>query len=157
MTTHREDLLRLLRDAHICGQGSAQLLMVLLERHPGLGPCPATVEDFLSRTLEHQDRLVGCVARIEESTPMQLPERSDLAELSNPEHSGTKDLFREFAHVRKCLSQEIELYSKIIATAEAGGFFETRFICESIHSEKSSMAAWFGLHASHREPPELNL
>lgn len=156
MTTYREELLRLLRDAHICGQGSARLLMVLLERHPGRGPCSATVENFLSRTLEHQDMLAGCVARIEESTRMLLPERSDPVEPSSPEHSGTKDLSRELAHVRKCLSQEIELYSKIIATAEAGGFFETRFICEGIQSEKSSMVAWLRLHASHREPPGLH-
>ncbi|WP_434664207.1 hypothetical protein P5W99_18550 [Paraburkholderia sp. A3BS-1L] len=113
MTTHREDLLRLLRDAHICGQGSARLLMALLERHPGRGPCSATVENFRSRTLEHQDMLAGCVARIEESTRMQPSERSDLVALSGPEYSGTKDMSRELAHVRKCLSQEIELYSKI--------------------------------------------
>ncbi|MPW21565.1 hypothetical protein GCT13_33020 [Paraburkholderia sp. CNPSo 3157] len=51
------------------------------------------------------------------------------------------DEFRDLVHVRALILAEIDLYGLGIATAESGGFFETRLICEGILSQKSSMVA----------------
>ncbi|QBR04460.1 DUF892 family protein (plasmid) [Paraburkholderia pallida] len=124
----------------MCEQGTAELLMAFLERHPDRGQLSAAIEALLAKTLEHQRLLAECLARIEERTHIQQPQEGDFLTSQYPGDPSTEDAHRGLAHVRTCIRQEIELYPSVIASAETGGFFETRFVCEGIQAEKSSMA-----------------
>lgn len=153
MSTQRQELLSLLRDAYTCGQSAAQLFAVFLERHPDSAQISAVIETFLVKTLEHQRLLAGCLARIEERTEAQQPQTSDVSALQGSEEPSTGDVSRELTNLRARMLQEIALYSSVIARAEASGLFETRFVCEGVQSDKSSMAAWLAVRTSSKEQP----
>lgn len=108
----------------------------------------AAIETFLDQTLEHQRLLTECLERIEENTEVQQPQRSDFSTAQRVEDSSEDDLFCELTHLRAGILQEIELYSSVIAKAEASGLFETRSVCEGLKSDKSSMAAWLEVRTS---------
>ncbi|WP_205710157.1 DUF892 family protein [Paraburkholderia silviterrae] len=153
MNTQREELLCLLRDAYMCGQGAAQLLAEFLEHHPDSAQISAVIEAFLAKTLEHQRLLAECLARIEEKTEVPQPKTNDVSRVPSPEERSTGDVPRDLTHLRARMLQEITLYSSVIATAEASGLFETRFVCEGVQSDKSSMAAWLEVCTSSNEEP----
>lgn len=153
MSTQRQELLCLLRDAYVCEQGAAGLLIVFLERHPHCGQISAAIETFLEQTLEHQRLLAECLGRIEEQSEVQEPQRSDFSTMTiqRLEDPPEDDVLRELAHLLACILQEIELYSSVIAAAEASGLFETRSVCEGVQSDKSSMAAWLEERTSSKD------
>lgn len=151
MSTQRQELLCLLRDAYMGEQGAAGLLIAFLERHPQCGQISAAIETFLEQTLEHQRLLAECLGRIEEQSEVQEPQRSVCSTIHRLEDPPEDDVPRELAHLLACILQEIELYSSVIDTAEASGFFETRSVCEGVQSDKSSMATWLEVRTSSRD------
>ncbi|MGV2289685.1 DUF892 family protein [Trinickia sp. YCB016] len=151
MSTERQELLCLLRNAYTGEQGAAALLIAFLERHPQCGQISAAIEAFLEQTLEHQRLLAECLGRIEENSEVQEPQRSDFSTSQRLEDPPEDDVLRELAHLLAFILQEIELYSSVIATAEASGLFETRSVCEGVQSDKSSMAAWLEVRTSSKD------
>lgn len=65
-----------------------------------------------------------------------------------PENPSAENLLPELSNLRAYILHEIDLYSSVIITAEASGFFETKFVCEGVMSDKSSMAAWLEMRTS---------
>ena len=151
MSTQRQELLCLLHNAYLCEQGAARLLIGFLERHPHCGQISAAIETFLEQTLEHQRLLAECLGRIEEQSEVQEPQRNDFSTIQCLEDAPEDDVLRELTHLLACILQEIELYSSVIATAEASGLFETRSVCEGVQSDKSSMAAWLEVRTSSKD------
>lgn len=148
MSDGRQELLCLLRDAYMCGQRAAQLLTLFLERHRDGGQVSAAIETFLAKTVEHQRLLTECLSRIEERAEVPQPDEMICSAGQRLENPPAENLLHELSNLRACILREIDLYSSVIATAEASGFFETRFVCERVRSDKSSMAAWLELRTS---------
>jgi ferritin-like metal-binding protein YciE len=101
----------------------------------------------LEETLEHRRQIGNCIERIEgktdegaSSSPTLVPNlpvvpASDMGELPESPAANLENLYQESI-------REIASYTSLVATAESGGFFETRLICDGILLRKSSMATW---------------
>ncbi len=87
-----------------------------------------------------------CLHRIEdgEHTPRLLA-NGGVTEIQRPSGQSEDDALRDLSHVRALVLAEIDLYHSGIATAEASGFFETRFVCEGILTQKALMTEWLSL------------
>lgn len=153
MNNSRQELLCLLHDACMYGQGAAQLLTVFLERHRDCGQDCAEIEISLAKTVENQRLLAECLARIAEKTEVPLPQAMDCSTALRLEDPSAENVLRELSHLRTGILQEIERYSCVIATAEVSGFFQTRLVCEGGRSDKLSMAAWLEQRASLNDQP----
>lgn len=147
MGNERDDLLFQLRRIHAM-ERDAELLLRKLNTSPALGAELAihTVA-CLEETLEHGRQIASCIERIEgktdegaASSPTLVPNlpvvsATDIEELPENLAAKIENLYQESI-------RSIASYTSLIATAESGGFFETRLICDGILLHKSSMATW---------------
>ncbi|AJK49452.1 hypothetical protein [Burkholderia plantarii] len=145
---NRDDLLHLLHAACASGAEMERRLRRLLTHEP-----PAArsrkLEDLLAQTIEQQGLLRAAVNRIED-TPPPVHDSPDAATAPIPIDSGAHEAERAHAlfHLREDMLREAELYARLIETAESAGFFETRFVCEGILSQKSATVEWLGMQPS---------
>ncbi|QDQ81125.1 DUF892 family protein [Paraburkholderia megapolitana] len=99
----------------------------------------------LRETLEHRMQMASCIERIngagnEDDTQMSMEDIPAIPEarLGRPPESERADLERLYDEI----TREIATQTSLVALAEAGGFFETRLICDAVLSQKSIAAAW---------------
>jgi ferritin-like metal-binding protein YciE len=147
MSDQRQELLRLLQRAYALAQNVEPLLRRFSDRHATHVGLAAAMDAFLTQTLDQQRVLRECLQRIEdgEHTPRLLANGGLAANLRPAGQSGD-DALRDLAHVRALILEEIDLYHSGILIAESSGFFETRFVCEGILTQKSLMSEWLSLH-----------
>jgi ferritin-like metal-binding protein YciE len=149
MGNARDDLLFQLRRIQTM-ERDTELLLRKLNTSPALGPELAVhTAACLEATLEHRRQIGSCIERIEgktdegaASSPTLVPNLpvvsvTPVEELPESLAATIEDLYQESI-------REIASYISLIATAETGGFFETRLICDGILLHKSSMATWLG-------------
>lgn len=152
MSPNRNDLLDQLREARSLGQETEQRLRHVLAQAPAPDPQRPGMETLLVRTIEHQKLLGQSVMRIEDTG---TPNRSDMPDAAAGQ-SGPKapDGPRSPAllDLRNAIRREVDLYSDLIEIAEATGFYETKWVCEGILSEKSSTIEWLGAAARPNQP-----
>ena len=149
MTDQRQDLLCLLQSAYASAQGLEQLLRRFSYRHARHVGLATPIAAFLTQTLDEQRMLGECLQRIEdgEHTPRLLA-NAGFAAIQQPGDQSEDDAPHQLAHVHALILEQIDLYHCGIATAESCGFFETRFVCEGILTQKSLMTEWLSLHTS---------
>ena len=154
VTDQRQDLLRLLHHAHGSARKVGQLLKRLIGRHAVHDILAAPIESFLTQTLDQQRLLLECISRIGDG---EVSSGSLKESFTVMHHCASDrpvyDVLHDVALARTLTLEDIDLYSSVIVTAESGGFFETRHVCEGILLEKSSMADWLSrtaaVHAVH--------
>lgn len=145
MGNERRDLLSLLGSAHAIELDAERLLRKL-----NTGPVPDAelalhIATSLREALEHRMQMASCIARIngtgnEEGAQPFLGDIPAIpqARLGEPLESESADLERLYDEI----TREIATQTSLVALAEAGGFFETRLICDAVLSQKSITAAW---------------
>ena len=147
MTDQRQELLRLLQRAYALAQAVELLLGCFSDRHAKRVGFATAIDAFLTCTLDQQRVLRECLLRIEggERAP-GLSAHEGIATVTIPAVQSQDDALHFLAHVRALILEEIDLYHSGIAIAECSGFFETRFVCEGILTQKSLMKEWLSLH-----------
>jgi hypothetical protein len=112
------------------------------------------IESFLTQTLDQQRLLLECISRIGDG---EVSSGSLKGSFTVMHHCASDqpvyDVLHDLALARTLTLEDIELYSSVIESAESGGFFETRHVCEGLLSQKSSMADWLSLHALSQSMP----
>ncbi|MEX3630182.1 MAG: hypothetical protein VB138_12660 [Burkholderia sp.] len=150
MSPNRNDLLDQLREARSLGRETEQRLRHVLAQAPD--PQRPGMETLLAQTIEHQKLLGQSVMRIEDTG---TPSRSDMPDAAAGQASPeAADGPRSPAllDLRDAILREVDLYSELIETAEATGFYETKCVCEGILSRKSSTVEWLGTAARPNQP-----
>jgi ferritin-like metal-binding protein YciE len=147
MGNEREALLVLLHRV-LAMEREAELLLRKFHALPALDAELAShAAACLDETLEHRRLIGNCIKRIEGKTdendvssPTPMPNLPTIREtdVAGPPASPDANLERLYQE----LTLEIASYTSVVAAAESAGFFETRLVCDSILSHKSSMANW---------------
>jgi ferritin-like metal-binding protein YciE len=142
MSDRRQDLLCVLQSAYALGQSVEQVLRRASNRRARrVGPV-TSIDALLAQTLDQQRMLRECLKRIDDGEPTSKRSTAGSAAVARPAGQSENDLLHDLAEVRALTVQEIELYHSGIAAAESSGFFETRFVCEGILTQKSLMIEW---------------
>ncbi|WP_133646423.1 DUF892 family protein [Paraburkholderia flava] len=146
MADPRQDLLHVLRRAYALAQDVERSLKQFSDRHAGQAALAGPVTACLTQTLDQQRMLAECLRRIDNGTPLPPSSQADSTAVrplsADRSNQSTDDAVHELTRIHVLVLQEIDVYSSGIATAESGGFFETRLVCEGILLQKSTMAAW---------------
>lgn len=152
MPPNRNDLLDQLREASSLGRETEQRLRHVLSQAPASDEQRSEMKNLLTQTIEQQRLLGQSVMRIEDTgTPAgdAVPEAP--ATPAGPA-AGDDRQSPSLIELRDALLREVDFYADLIATAEITGFFETKWVCEGILSQKSSTVAWLGTASRPNQP-----
>jgi ferritin-like metal-binding protein YciE len=144
MVDQRQNLLHQLRGAYALEQNVERSLRWFNDRHAGQAALVSTGQEYLKQTLAQQQLLGKCLHRIEgdgqitQSENVNLPADILPAPPAQPGVGNVDKLFR----LPSLTLEGIDTYTSCIATAESGGFFETKFTCEGILVQKFALSAW---------------
>lgn len=155
MPLNRNDLLDQLREARSLGQETEQRLRrVLAQEVPAPDPQRPGMETLLAQTIEHQQLLGQSVMRIEDTRTASHNDMPDAAAQASFEAADDERQSPVLRDLRDAILREVDLYAELIETAEATGFYETKWVCEGILSQKSSTIEWLGTAARQNPRPE---
>ncbi len=153
MPPNRNDLLDQLREARSLGRETEQRLRHVLSRALASDEQRPEMETLLTQTIEQQRLLGQSVMRIEDIGTPAGDAVSEIPAMPAGPAAGDDRQSPSLINLRDALLREVDFYADLIETAEATGFFETKWVCEGILSQKSSTIAWLG-PASRPNQPE---
>ncbi|WP_224013681.1 hypothetical protein [Paraburkholderia tropica] len=152
MKTTRENLLELLWTSYAAGQALAKPLKELSAAVPNPGEVTDLTRQLVSKTIYHQTLLLQCLSRIDSNPTHLLTNDSDNASENCRKTLTDTNVPDKLAHLRSCLLNRTDLLYLVIDAAESTGFFETKWVCESILTEISSVVSKLDLIASVDDP-----
>jgi hypothetical protein len=99
--------------------------------------------------------LCECLHRIDDfkQTPRSI-ENEGRVSIRQSAGQSEDDALQDLDHLHALILEGIDLYHSGIETAESSGFFETRFVCEGILTQKSLMTEWLSLHTPSQTQPQ---
>lgn len=143
MANERQNLMILLQSADAIERDVERLLRQIHACPVPDPPLATRISGCLEETIRHRDSISHCIGRIDgdENNPqVQVQNQPASAETGIEESQGSLDA--NLAKLYQEANRGVAFYTSVIAAAEAGGFFETKLVCEAILSQKSSMANW---------------
>lgn len=147
-TTHQENLLDWLRDAHAMEQQAEKMLQSQSERLEHYPQLKTRIDQHLRETREQQARIGECLERLGES-PSTL---KDLGAKLMAFAQGVSGMTMSDEVIKGAMASyvfenvEIAMYTVLIAAANAAHDPETRSACEASLSEEIDMADWLREH-----------
>jgi ferritin-like metal-binding protein YciE len=149
MTTEAKDnLLDWLRDAHAMEQQAEKMLRAQADRLEHYPQLKARIVQHIDETLQQQQLLDQCIARLGGSASMLKDLGGKLAAFGQ----AVGGMMVEDEVVKGAMAGyvfeniEIATYTVLIAAAESVGDHETRAACEQIIVQEKDMAAWLLTH-----------
>lgn len=155
MKEQRQNLLCVLQNAYVLAQNVEQLLRRFGDQHARHVRLATPVQSFLAQTIDEQRVLCECLHRIDDfkQTPRSFAKEGDVSS-REPAGQSEDDALQDLDHLHALILEGIDLYHSGIETAESSGFFETRFVCEGILTQKSLMTEWLSLHTPSQTQPQ---
>ena len=143
MANERPYLMTLLQSADAIEQDAERLLRQIHMCSVADPPLATRISVCLEETIRHRDSISHCIGRIEgdENSP-QVQTQNLPASVETGIEASQESLDASLTELYREANRGIAFYTSVVVAAEAGGFFETRLVCDAILSQKSSMANW---------------